>query len=205
MKTPLIYEQRLWERSGHWEKFREHMFLIPEPDRTYSIKPMNCPGHMILFASTLRSYRELPLRYAEAAPLHRNELAGHPPRPDARPPRHPGRCTHLLHPRADRGRDLRLCRLRDVPLRALRPGSTLRALDPSGEQARHRRGVGLHRRRPSGRTGAARDRVRSERGRRRVLRAEDRPPHDRFAWDAHGRWARSSSIASSPSASSVAM
>jgi threonyl-tRNA synthetase len=52
------------------------MFLIPEEDHTYSIKPMNCPGHMWLFASALRSYRELPLRYAEAAPLHRNELIG---------------------------------------------------------------------------------------------------------------------------------
>src|SRR5579862_8982410 len=76
VKTPLIYDKALWEKSGHWAKFREHMFLIPEEDHTYSIKPMNCPGHMMLFASTLRSYRELPLRYAEAAPLHRNELAG---------------------------------------------------------------------------------------------------------------------------------
>jgi threonyl-tRNA synthetase len=76
VKTPLIYDKVLWERSGHWEKFREHMFLIPEDDRTFAIKPMNCPGHMQLFASQLRSYRELPLRYAEAAPLHRNELAG---------------------------------------------------------------------------------------------------------------------------------
>src|SRR5690349_12839316 len=67
VKTPLIYDKALWERSGHWEKFREHMFLIPEEDHTYSIKPMNCPGHMWLFASALRSYRELPLRYAEAA------------------------------------------------------------------------------------------------------------------------------------------
>jgi threonyl-tRNA synthetase len=76
VRTPLIYEQALWELSGHWEKFRENMFLIPEGDRFYSIKPMNCPGHMRLFASRLHSYRELPLRYAEAAPLHRNELAG---------------------------------------------------------------------------------------------------------------------------------
>jgi len=76
VKTPLIYDKSLWVKSGHWEKFREHMFLIPEEDHTYSIKPMNCPGHMTLFASTLRSYRELPLRYAEAAPLHRNELIG---------------------------------------------------------------------------------------------------------------------------------
>ena len=77
VKTPLIYDKGLWEISGHWEKFRENMFLIPlEHDQVYGIKPMNCPGHMLLFGSALRSYRDLPIRYAEAAPLHRNELAG---------------------------------------------------------------------------------------------------------------------------------
>jgi threonyl-tRNA synthetase len=77
VKTPLIYEKALWVTSGHWEKFRDNMFLIPLDDQqVYGIKPMNCPGHMLLFGSDLRSYRELPLRYAEAAPLHRNELAG---------------------------------------------------------------------------------------------------------------------------------
>ena len=77
VKTPLIYEKALWVTSGHWEKFRENMFLIPiDEEHTYAIKPMNCPGHMLLFGSALRSYRDLPLRYAEAAPLHRNELAG---------------------------------------------------------------------------------------------------------------------------------
>jgi threonyl-tRNA synthetase len=76
VKTPLIFDKALWERSGHWEKFRENMFLIPEGDHLFAIKPMNCPGHMLLFSNTLRSYRELPLRYAEAAPLHRNERAG---------------------------------------------------------------------------------------------------------------------------------
>jgi threonyl-tRNA synthetase len=77
VKTPLIYDQALWVTSGHWEKFREHMFLIPlEDEQIYGIKPMNCPGHMLLYGSGLRSYRDLPLRYAEAAPLHRNELAG---------------------------------------------------------------------------------------------------------------------------------
>jgi threonyl-tRNA synthetase len=77
VKTPLIYDKALWVTSGHWEKFRENMFLIPlEHDQLYAIKPMNCPGHMLLFGSALRSYRDLPLRYAEAAPLHRNELAG---------------------------------------------------------------------------------------------------------------------------------
>jgi threonyl-tRNA synthetase len=78
VKTPLIYDKALWVTSGHWEKFRENMFLIPgeSEDQTYGIKPMNCPGHMLLFGSQLRSYRDLPMRYAEAAPLHRNELAG---------------------------------------------------------------------------------------------------------------------------------
>ncbi len=146
VKTPLIYDKALWERSGHWEKFRENMFLIPRgDDHTFAIKPMNCPGHMLLFAHTLRSYRELPLRYAEAAPLHRNERAGtlhgltrvrHVTQDDA----------HIFcTARADRGRDLRLPRLRDVPLRPLRARGALRALDPARQQARHRRGVGLHR------------------------------------------------------------
>jgi threonyl-tRNA synthetase len=77
VKTPLIYDRALWVTSGHWEKFRDNMFLIPlEDDQVYGIKPMNCPGHMLLFGSALRSYRDLPIRYAEAAPLHRNELAG---------------------------------------------------------------------------------------------------------------------------------
>jgi len=77
VKTPLIYDKALWITSGHWEKFRESMFLIPmDEEQVYAIKPMNCPGHMLLFGSALRSYRDLPLRYAEAAPLHRNELAG---------------------------------------------------------------------------------------------------------------------------------
>ena len=78
VKTPLIYDKALWVTSGHWEKFRENMFLIPGDveDQTYAIKPMNCPGHMLLFGSELRSYRDLPIRYAEAAPLHRNEPTG---------------------------------------------------------------------------------------------------------------------------------
>jgi len=77
VKTPLIYDKALWVTSGHWDKFRENMFLIPmEHDQVYGMKPMNCPGHMLLYGSALRSYRDLPIRYAEAAPLHRNELAG---------------------------------------------------------------------------------------------------------------------------------
>jgi threonyl-tRNA synthetase len=82
VKTPLIYDTELWITSGHWEKYREHMFLIPpqgedaDHGKTYGLKPMNCPGHMLLFGSRLRSYRDLPMRFAEASTLHRNELAG---------------------------------------------------------------------------------------------------------------------------------
>jgi threonyl-tRNA synthetase len=76
VKTPVIFDKTLWEISGHWEKFRDNMFLIPEGERIYGLKPMNCPGHMLIFGNRLRSYRELPLRYAEAGTLHRNELAG---------------------------------------------------------------------------------------------------------------------------------
>jgi threonyl-tRNA synthetase len=76
VKTPLIYDSELWVTSGHWEKFRENMFLIEDAGKTWGLKPMNCPGHMLLFGSQLRSYRDLPLRYAESSTLHRNELAG---------------------------------------------------------------------------------------------------------------------------------
>ncbi len=77
VKTPLMYDVETWKTSGHWEKFRDNMFLVPYGDeRTLGLKPMNCPGHMLLFGSALRSYRELPFRYAEASTLHRNERAG---------------------------------------------------------------------------------------------------------------------------------
>ena len=77
VKTPLMYDVDTWKTSGHWEKFKDEMFLIPYgAERTLGLKPMNCPGHMLLFGSGLRSYRDLPLRYAEASTLHRNERAG---------------------------------------------------------------------------------------------------------------------------------
>jgi threonyl-tRNA synthetase len=77
VKTSLLYDVETWVTSGHWEKFREDMFLVPYgEDRTLGLKPMNCPGHMLLFGSALRSYRDLPLRYAESSTLHRNERAG---------------------------------------------------------------------------------------------------------------------------------
>src|SRR5207249_8948060 len=77
VKTPLLYDVDTWVTSGHWEKFKDDMFLVPYgEERTLGLKPMNCPGHMLLFGNALRSYRELPLRYAESSTLHRNERAG---------------------------------------------------------------------------------------------------------------------------------
>jgi threonyl-tRNA synthetase len=76
VKTPLLYDTELWEISGHWEKYRDNMFLIEEEDKTFGLKPMNCPGHMLLFGSEIRSHRDLPIRYAEASTLHRNEPSG---------------------------------------------------------------------------------------------------------------------------------
>jgi threonyl-tRNA synthetase len=76
VKTPLLYDVEVYKTSGHYENYAEHMFFVPDGERTFALKPMNCPGHMLLFGSRMRSYRELPIRYAESSTLHRNELAG---------------------------------------------------------------------------------------------------------------------------------
>jgi len=76
IKTPLVYNKALWETSGHWQHYRENMFLVESEDTPMGFKAMNCPGHMLVFASDVRSYRDLPLRYHEQTPLHRNEASG---------------------------------------------------------------------------------------------------------------------------------
>jgi threonyl-tRNA synthetase len=76
VKTPLMWDVELWKRSGHWEKYGDNLFRIEHGDGLYGLKPMNCPGHMLLFNTRVRSYRELPIRYAEAAVLHRDEPTG---------------------------------------------------------------------------------------------------------------------------------
>jgi len=76
VKTPLVYNKALWERSGHWSHYRQNMFLIESEGETMSVKPMNCPGHFLMYASDVRSYRDLPIRYHEQTPLHRNEASG---------------------------------------------------------------------------------------------------------------------------------
>ena len=76
VKCPQILDRALWEKSGHWENFKENMFTTESEKREFAIKPMNCPGHVQLFNSDLRSYRELPLRYGEFGTCHRNEPSG---------------------------------------------------------------------------------------------------------------------------------
>lgn len=74
--TPQIIDRSLWERSGHWEKFRADMFTTASENRDYAVKPMNCPGHIQIFNQGLKSYRDLPLRIAEFGSCHRNEASG---------------------------------------------------------------------------------------------------------------------------------
>jgi threonyl-tRNA synthetase len=76
VRTPQLYDAELWRTSGHWEKFRDDMFTLEAEGREYGLKPMNCPGHCVLYGQKAHSYRELPLRLAEAGNLHRNELSG---------------------------------------------------------------------------------------------------------------------------------
>jgi threonyl-tRNA synthetase len=85
VKTPLVFNKALWETSGHWGHYRQNMFLIEHHDESgkenpdaeqLALKAMNCPGHMLIFASEVRSYRDLPIRYHEQTPLHRNEASG---------------------------------------------------------------------------------------------------------------------------------
>jgi len=76
VKTPLIYDNELWRTSGHWDKFRDNMFFLETEGRQYGVKPLNCPGHCLVYGDSAHSYRELPLRLAEAGSLHRNEPSG---------------------------------------------------------------------------------------------------------------------------------
>ena len=76
VKCPQIIDLSMWEKSGHWENFKESMFTTASENRDYAVKPMNCPGHIQVFNSDLRSYRDLPLRYGEFGSCHRNEPSG---------------------------------------------------------------------------------------------------------------------------------
>jgi len=76
VKGPQILDQSLWEKTGHWDKYRDNMFVTESEKRDYALKPMNCPGHIIIFNQGIKSYRDLPLRFGEFGQCHRNEPSG---------------------------------------------------------------------------------------------------------------------------------
>ncbi len=201
VKTPLLYDLETYKTSGHYANYEENMFFVQphEGEEPLALKPMNCPGHMLLFGSQLRSYRDLPIRYAESSTLHRDERGGtlhgllrvkHITQDDA----------HVfVTEEPDPGRDRRDDRLRQLPLRPLRRRTARRALDAPREQARHGRAVGSRRVRARSRPEEAWHGLRDLARRGDVLRSEDRPPHDGRASGGAGRWGRSSSTTRCPS------
>jgi threonyl-tRNA synthetase len=76
VKGPIIFNKALWETSGHWQHYRQNMFLVESESEQMGLKAMNCPGHFLMYASDVRSYKDLPIRYHEQTPLHRNEASG---------------------------------------------------------------------------------------------------------------------------------
>ncbi|MEK3917789.1 threonine--tRNA ligase [Paenibacillus sp. FSL H7-0331] len=76
VRTPLMMNRRMWEQSGHWDHYKDNMYFTEVDDTHYALKPMNCPGHMLIFKNTLHSYRELPIRLAEFGQVHRHEFSG---------------------------------------------------------------------------------------------------------------------------------
>lgn len=76
VRTPLMMNQRLWEQSGHWQHYKENMYFTQVDDQRFALKPMNCPGHMLIYKNDLHSYRDLPIRMAEFGQVHRHEFSG---------------------------------------------------------------------------------------------------------------------------------
>ena len=76
VRTPLMMNQRLWEQSGHWDHYQDNMYFTEVDNAEFAFKPMNCPGHMLIYKNKLRSYRDLPIRLAEYGQVHRHEFSG---------------------------------------------------------------------------------------------------------------------------------
>ena len=172
ISTPVILNRELWERSGHWDHYKDNMYTTVIDGQDYAIKPMNCPGGMLVYESEPHSYRDLPLRVGELGLVHRPRALRHTRSRVPRQVLHAGRRAHLHDPRADEGRDKgRRAALRRGVLH-LRPKVRDRALHHARGPYRHRRAVGAQPGYPQG--GHHRDGqdLRHKRGRRRVLRPE---------------------------------
>ena len=182
VKTPQLYDSSLWKTSGHWDKYRENMFVTEYEDRAMALKPMNCPGHCQLYSLQRHSYRDLPVRYSEPGLLHRREPSGtlhgllrvrHFAQDDA----------HIFCTEDQIQEEVaRVPRLRVRDLRDLRTRRPARALDASRAADRLRRAVGQERggarRRRSRRTDLEYD---LNEGDGAFYGAEDRHAHDRLA------------------------
>ena len=189
VRTPIIFNVDVWKKSGHWEAYRENMYFTEVENGEFGLKPMNCPGHIFIFDDALRSYRDLPMRLSEQGLVHRHEPSGtlhgltrvrHITQDDAHI-----FCSH------DQIEDevigcLELAgAIYDTFGLDMRSG----ALHPSGQADRLRRPVGRRRGRVAAGAGTGRGGIRPERGRRRVLRPQDRSAHVRldrtFVADGH--------------------
>ena len=150
ISTPVILRRELWERSGHWDNYKENMYFTEIDEQPYAVKPMNCPGGLL-------DLQEPPALLPRPAAAHGRARPCPPPRDERRPARplprallHPGRRAHLLHPRAARGRGARRRALHEAHLRRLRLHRRQdRAQHPAGEEHRLGRGLGARRGRAS--------------------------------------------------------
>ena len=178
--TPLIWDTELFKISGHYDNYNDNMFFSEVDEREYGVKPMNCPGHTQIFAMERRSYRDLPIRYADFARLHRYERSG-VTHGLVRVRSFAQDDAHLFVTRgSDRAGDRPRAAADQGDLRHLRlQGSAHRALDPSREAARRRRDVGRRGERARERAEEERRRLPHQPRRRRVLRTEARVPGHR--------------------------
>jgi len=171
VSTPMIMSRHLWETSGHWDHYKDNMYSTKIDDEDYCIKPMNCPGGVMVYRSQPHSYRDLPLRVGELGLVHRAE--GCAARSVPRPLLHAGRCPYLHDPRADSGRNRRRRTPHQSGVLQVRLRLFRRTVHPSGGFDGFGRGLGGCDQRPQNRAGKARYALHRQRGRRRVLRPED--------------------------------
>ena len=178
--TPILYDVELWKQSGHWDKYRDHMYFTEVEGREMGLKPMNCPAHIQIYNTARRSHRDLPIRLAEQGLVHRHEPSG---------------TLHgLLRVRSITQDDAHIfCTEEQIEaevigcldfafylydLFGLEPRLELSTRPPN--RIGSRRDVGPGRGSAPRRLGAPRARVRRQRGRRRLLRTKNRSPHDRL-------------------------
>ncbi len=176
-KTPLMLNRVLWERSGHWENYRENMYTTRIDEAEYAIKPMNCPGGMLSLRSQPHSYKDLPIRAAEVGLVHRHELSGVLSGLFRVRAFHQDDAHIFMTPDQIESGILGVLHLVERDLQHLWAGVSPGAVHAPGKIHRHRRPVGDGHQRAAGRPGGLWQRLQDQRGRRRLLRAQNRRAH----------------------------